>query len=206
MIYRATTSDNSVLFISASASHSSIEPTLANRVSVRVEEHRQQRVLIHARVHQLDHRLQRVVLRQFLLHLRVEEEEAEQIHDQLRRDGDRRLLVGIAVHGLQQIVCALAVVWRRQADPLTALRVRLQTGIQAVNHAHPNRINHFSTEGSDRDLDENRAQNHQAGVHNGVVDDNLRSTVPEKNLREKLEEARNPTVLELQDCLQWNQL
>ena len=181
MIYRATTSDNSVLFISASASHSSIEPTLANRVAVRVEEHRQQRVLIHARVHQLDHRLQRVVLRQFLLHLRVEEEEAEQIHDQLRRDGDRRLLVGIAVHGLQQIVCALAVVWRRQADPLTALRVRLQTGIQAVNHAHPNRINH-------------------------VVDDNLRSTVPEKNLREKLEEARNPTVLELQDCLQWNQL
>ena len=176
MIYRATTSDNSVLFISASASHSSIEPTLANRVAVRVEEHRQQRVLIHARIHQLDHRLQRVVLRQFLLHLRVEEEEAEQIHDQLRRDGDRRLLVGIAVHGLQQIVCALAVVWRRQADPLTALRVRLQTGIQAVNH------------------------------DNGVVDDNLRSTVPEKNLREKLEEARNPTVLELQDCLQWNQL
>lgn len=206
MIYRATTSDNSVLFISASASHSSIEPTLADRVSVRVEKHRQQRVLIHARVHQLDHRLQRVVLRQLLLHLRVEEEGTEQIHDQLRRDGDHRLLVGIAVHRLQQIVCALAVVRRRQADPLAALRVGLQAGIQAIDHAHPNRMNHFSTEGGDRDLDENRAQNHQTGVHNDVVDGNFRSTVPEKNLREKLEEARNSTFLELQDCLQWNQL
>lgn len=175
-------------------------------MSVRVEEQRQQRVEIHARVHQLDHRLQRVVLRQLLLHLRVEEEVAEQIHDQLRRGGDRRLLVCIAVHRLQQIVRALAVVRRRQADLLAALRVGLQTGIQAVDHAHPNRVNHFIAEVGDRDLDENRAQNHQTGVHNDVVDDNFRSTVPEKNLREKLEEERNSTFLELQNCLQWNQL
>ena len=166
-------------------------------MTVRVEEQRLQRVQLHTRFHQLDHRLQRVVLLQLLLYLRVEEEEAEEIHDQLGRHCDRRLLVDVAVHVLQQIIRTLAVVRGLQTHALAALRIGLQTGIQAVHHAHPYRIDHFITEVGDRDLDEDRAQNDQAGVHDNVVFNNFPTPVPKKNLREELEEAWNSDSWEL---------
>lgn len=72
--------------------------TIANRVAVGVEEHRQQRILCQIHVHQPDHRLQRVVHLQLLQHPRVIEEEAEEIHDQLGGRGHQRLLLFVSIH------------------------------------------------------------------------------------------------------------
>lgn len=188
------------------ASRRAARPTRADHMAVGVEKHRQQRVLVHARVRQLDHRLQRVVALQLLLHQRVAEEVAEEVHDQLGGRRDHRLLALVATHRLLQVVRALAVGRRRRANVRVARGVGLQTGVQAVDHAHPHRIDRLFAEGGDLDLHEDRAQNNQCGVHNDVVVNNMRAAVPKKNLREEMEDTRSLPLLELQNCLQWNQL